>query len=299
MATHVSVLAVPGLHRLCVAVVIVASATGCNAALETTLQRLMEAQRLSATLLVEFTSAADASNRAVMANDDESSGAYAREAVEATQAVRTTRDALAPLLMNLGYTAEGGLLDEFDGAFAEYRALDDTILGLAVENTNLKAQRLSFGPAREAADAFIASVGGVSAAAPTETWHVRALAASAVAALREIQVLQASHIAEADDAAMTMAEKQMATAEAAARSAVDALGSLVSRESKPQLAAAAAAMSRFTAVHAEILTLSRRNSNVRSLALTLGQKRMLTARCEDALRALQASLAKRTIGGTR
>ena len=40
-------------------------------------------------------------------------------------------------------------------------------------------------------------------------------------------------------------------------------------------------------VNAEIVVLSRRNSNVRSLALSLGQKRMLTAGCEETLRALQ------------
>jgi hypothetical protein len=38
--------------------------------------------------------------------------------------------------------------------FAEYRVLDRKILDLAVENTNLKAQRLALGPAQEAADAF-------------------------------------------------------------------------------------------------------------------------------------------------
>jgi len=45
--------------------------------------------------------------------------------------------------------------------------------------------------------------------------------------------------------------------------------------------------------------LSRRNSNVRSLALSLGQKRTLTARCEETLGALQDALAKRGFGGTR
>ncbi len=45
-------------------------------------------------------------------------------------------------------------MDEFNGQSAQYGSLDRNILALAVENTNLKAQRLSFGPAREAADAF-------------------------------------------------------------------------------------------------------------------------------------------------
>ena len=42
-----------------------------------------------------------------------------------------------------------------------------------------------------------------------------------VAAVLEIQVLQAPHIAEADDAAMTRMEGQMTASEAAARKALD------------------------------------------------------------------------------
>jgi hypothetical protein len=45
--------------------------------------------------------------------------------------------------------------------------------------------------------------------------------------------------------------------------------------------------------------LSRRNSNVRSLAMSLGEKRMLTAACEDSLRALRDALAKRGFTATR
>jgi hypothetical protein len=50
-------------------------------------------------------------------------------------------------------------------------------------------------------------------------------------------------------------------------------------------------------VNAEIVRLSRRNSNVRSLALTLGQKRTLTARCEEPLHSLQDALAARSLSG--
>jgi hypothetical protein len=120
-----------------------------------------------------------------------------------------------------------------------------------------------------------------------------------VADVREIQVLQAPHIAESDDAAMTRMEKRMAAAEAAARGALAMLGSLVRPASRPPLVAATAALDRFMGLNAQIIALSRRNTNVRSLALSLGQKRMLTAACEDSLRALQDALAKRGFSATR
>jgi hypothetical protein len=52
-------------------------------------------------------------------------------------------------------------------------------------------------------------------------------------------------------------------------------------------------------LHAEILVLSRRNSDVRSLALSLNQKGQLSAACEDRLRALRDALAKRGFTATR
>ena len=116
------------------------------------LTQLLEARRLTADLLVQFTKAADASNRAVMAYNDEGTAKAAREAEAAMQAVQADLLALQPILQKLRYAAERRHLEEFDRRFAEYRTLDSTILGLAVENTNLKAQTLSFGPAREAAE---------------------------------------------------------------------------------------------------------------------------------------------------
>jgi hypothetical protein len=267
---------------------------------ETALQRLVEANRLAADLLVQFTKAGDAANRAVMADTDETSVAFAREAEQATQTVQRDTAALGPILMGLGYSNETRLLEEFGGRFAEYRALDQSILALAVENTNLKAQRLSFGPAQEAADAFRDSLEAVAASDPAkDTWRVKALAATAVANVLEIQVLQAPHIAESDEAAMTRIEKRMATSEAAARSALEMLARLVPPVSRPQLAAATAVLERFAGLNSQIIALSRRNTNVRSLALSLGKKRMLTAACEDSLRALQDALAKRGFPATR
>jgi hypothetical protein len=282
-----------------VAVILIGTAIGCTNAPETVLERLTEASKLSSDLLVQFTKAGDAANRAVVAGTDEASVAFAREAEQATQAVQKDIDTLGPILVGLRYSNETHLLEEFSSRFAEYRALDRSILELAVENTNLKAQRLSFGPAHEAADAFRDALEAVAAAASADTWRVKALVETAVAAVREVQVFQAPHIAESDDAAMTRMEKGMLASEAKARSALEMLANIVGPTSRPQLVAATAALARFMELNSQIVTLSRRNSNVRSLALSLGQKRTLTAACEDSLRALQDALSKRGFSATR
>ena len=235
-----------------------------------------------------------------MADTDEASVAFAHEAEQAKQAVQTSIDALGPILQGLNYSDETRLLQEFASRFAEYRDLDRRILDLAVENTNLKAQRLSFGPAQEAADSFRDSLESVAPAdAAKDTWRVKALVATAVATVREMQVLQAPHIAEADDAVMTRMEKRMATSEAAARAALETLAPLVQPASRPRLAAATAALDKFVGLNAQIMALSRRNTNVRSLALALNQKGKVTGACEDSLRALRDALAKRGFTGTR
>ena len=267
--------------------------------LETSIQRLVDANKLAAGLLVQFSKAGDAANRAVMADTDETSVVFAGEAEQATQAVQKDSAALRSLLTSLQYSNELRLLDEFDKRFAEYRALDRSVLDLAVENTNLKAQRLSFGPASEAADAFRTSLDAVMPATQSDAWRVKALAATAVAAVREIQALQGPHIAESDDAAMTSIERRMLAAERDARDQLKTLTPLVTPGSRTQLADAAASLDRFIGLNAQLIALSRRNTNVRSLALSLGQKRMLTAACEDSLRALQDALSKRGFSATR
>lgn len=280
--------------RLAMVLIVLGISSGCgdvNAALA----HLAEARWLSAQLQVQFTKAADAGNRAVMAESDELAGTFAREAEEALAAVESGITTLASLFADGGFAREAQRLDAFRQRFGEYRLIDRRILDLAVQNTNLEAQRLSFGPAQEAADAFRRALAAVVSAHPVkDAWQVRALAATALVTVREIQVLHAPHIADADDAAMTRMEARMATSEAGARAALSSLATVVATESRPQLTAAAAALDRFMALNVQIIALSRRNTNVRALALSLDQKRTVAAQCQTELQGLQDALAARS-----
>jgi len=285
---------IPGLFFLGVATV----AAACNAPMVLTQQ--VEARRLASEVQLQFTKAADAGNRSVMADSDDDAMAAAREAEQATHAVLDGSERLEGILTSMGYSEELQFLGTFRDRFAEYQKLDAEILPLAVENTNLKAQRLSFGPAADAANAFRASIeAAVKTARAGDAWRAEALAGRATAALLEIQVLQAPHIAEAQDAAMDRIEQQMAASDAAARRQLEQLKSLLPPDAGPHLTAATAALDQFKAINTELIALSRRNSNVRSLALTLGRKRMLTAQCDDQLRGLQAALMKHAVTATR
>jgi hypothetical protein len=283
-----------------VAAIALGTAAGCGNEPKLVLTQQVEARRLVSNLRVQFGKAADASNRAVMAVTDEASSAAAREAEQAMQAVERDVESLQRILQDLTYRDEIRDLEAFKTCFVGYRALDAEVLPLAVENTNIKALRLGFGPAREAADAFRQSLeaAGRSIAAKS-TCCVEALIARATAAVLEVQVIQARHIAESDESAMSRMEGEMAASEAAARAGLDTLKALLPPAAGTRLAAAADALDRFKAINAELVTLSRRNSNVRSLALSLGRKRTVTAECDALLLALEEALAKHDFTATR
>ena len=260
----------------------------------------VEARRLGTDIQVQFTMAADAANRAVMADTDELSQEGAQAAMKARQQVERDVAALDPLLQRLGYTADSQHLDEFKKQFDEYKKLDDSTLNLAVENTNVKAQRLSFTTAQSAVDEFRKALDTLPRLArPNDRLRVDALSAQAAAAALSIQVVQARHIAESDDQAMTAMETQMAASDAAARKVLGELMVLVPKSGSSALAAAATALDQLKTVNAEIIQLSRRNTNVRSLALALGQKHGLTAKCEAALQALNDGLAQHEFKATK
>lgn len=261
---------------------------------------LDDSRHLTAELRLQFSKAVEASNRAVMADNNEASVAMAREAEKSLKAVEQGVAKLSPLLRALGFERELGILNEFGTHFSEYQKLDSRILGLAVENTNLKAQALSFGPASLAAATFRDSLAPVAAGSKAkDRGRSEALIAQALLAVREIQVLHAPHIAEHDDASMTRMEKEMADLDAKAQGAIKALEELAAPDARPAIASARAELDQFRAINAQIVELSRRNTDVVSLNLALHKRPTLSGACDERLWALQDALAKQDIPARR
>jgi len=277
-------------------IVVTAAACACTPAV---LTRLVDAQRLGAALHVAFSRSIDAGNRAVMATDDELAADATREARELMATVERHRAELEKLLQSLGYQGDLRQLDAFRARFEEYRHLTDDVMTLVLENTNVKAQRLAFGPAAEAAELLGSALEASTATATgADGCWAREQAWRARAAVLEIRALLPRHIAESEDAAMSAMETQMTAAAGVARAAVNALGPRLPAASS-QLQSAGASLDHFLTLHAEIIDLSRRNSNVRALALSLGRRRMLAADAEAELDALEKALAQHAFTATR
>jgi hypothetical protein len=258
-------------------------------------------KRLVSAMLVNLQASSEAEKSAVMAETDEASLTYAEEAQQKAAAVEEDRRELSGLIAGKGPAEEEKLLSEFDAAWTQYQALDQEILGLAVENTNLKALRLSLGPAADALTRFDAALQQLAAAATAapDSAEASSAALQAVVAAHKIQLLQSRHIAEPSDPEMDRMEAEMSDLDKQASGALETLSKLIGPTQQAEMAQAQAAYQEFQKVQTQILDLSRRNSNVRSLALSLGKKRLATASCTEALTALQKSIRSEKSSATR
>lgn len=261
------------------------------------LEDLARAESAAADLRLQVEKTDKASAQAVMADTDEASRAFAQAAERARGNATREKAELAALLQSLRLDQDLQALSSFGASWEKYQASQARILALAVENTNLKAQSLAFGPVREAADAFRdAILGGAASLSGGEACRAAARAQSALVAIREEQVLLEPHIAEPEDAKMTQIEQEITEREGRAQAELHALEAL---GPSPQWAAASVALERLHALAAQAVALSRRNTNVRSLALSLHEQITLAAACDEDLARLQKDLAGESSRATR
>lgn len=239
---------------------------------------------------VELARAAEAEKSAVLAVTDEASQGFAEEARRATARLEATRLELAGVLSTSGAPSERELLAEFGRAFEDFRQVDAEVLELAVRNTNLKAWALLFGPVAEAEAELDRASSSIAARASRAGSAATVAHALGVAlAVHRSTALLAPHIAERDDARMDALEVRMARERAAAGRELEALRATRNEADRGDVAAARAAFDRLEVLRTQVLALSRQNTNVRSLELSLDRKRKVTLACLERLEALRGA----------
>jgi hypothetical protein len=277
----------PGLTLALAAFMIVLSGLGLwflgrGEHLESAFVRDSQKIQLVSRMRADLYAAAEAEKSAVLAETDAASKDNAKRSQAAADRVAAELKSFKAL--PAGNAAEVERLRRFESAFADYRKADEEVLTLAVQNTNLKAFALSFGPATDAL-AKMEQALRPTIDAGTKSGKAADAALQASRALTEalrIQTLHAPHITEKTDARMDELEKRMAESDTSARKALGALGS--------SGAQAFAAYEKFQQVTAEVVRLSRLNTNVRSLGLSLNRKVQVLAVCDEALQALGDNL---------
>jgi hypothetical protein len=259
---------------------------------ETIFQHSVEKSRLVSGMQAQLLASAEAEKSAVMAETDAASEAFAAESKRASAAVEQHRSELSRLIDISARPDEVQQLREFSSCWTRYQEVDAEILGLAVENTNLKAQKLSFVPApaaldrvQTALDKLVTDSGTSAEAAPIAKGAYQVLTAAL-----KIHALESRHIAEPSDAEMDRIEAEMKTLDGRVNDGLSHLSAQGGDAVKVAVETVRAAYADFQKVNTEVLALSRRNSNVRSLAMSLGQKRNVMAECQDHLQALQEAV---------
>ena len=246
-----------------------------------------------------LTSASEAEKSAVLAVTDEDSQTFADQARAATAEVERERKELGALLAKGGTQSEKDLLAKFSKAFTDLQHIDNDLLALAVKNTNLKAYSLAFGPAADVLKEMNTALSKLvekSAGSP-EAENVALLAFGAQTSALRIQTLLAPHIAEESDKKMDELEALMTKEDQQVRKDLDGLASLAKFRNDPDLETARSDYTKFSEIRVRILALSRENTNVLSLAMSLGQKRKALVLCQDALSALQQAIQEESISG--
>jgi hypothetical protein len=259
-------------------------------------QIAFKARRVDMVAQISLTlaSASEAEKSAVLAVTDQDSQTFADQARAATVEVERERKELEKLLAGSGANDEKDLFAQFSKAFADFQRVDNELLGLAVKNTNVKAYSLAFGPAADAVkemDNALSRLAAKSAGSPAAK-NMTTLAFGAQAGALRIQTLLAPHIAEENDKKMDEIEAQMAREDGLVRKNLAGLAESQKLRGGPDLEKAAAGYARFSEIRKHILVLSRENTNVRSLSISLGQKRKASLLCQDILSALKQAIEK-------
>lgn len=268
-------------------------------------QLALKAERaeLVGRMRLDLASASEAGKSAVMATTDQDSQAFADQARAAAAAVEQGSRQLEELLQTRGMKDEEKLLAQFSQAFAEFQRIDKDLLDMAVQNTNLKAYSLAFGPAAEALNAMDAALSRMAArnidSTSPEARQVMRLADDARIRALHIQTLLAPHIAEESDRKMDELEALMAKDDVEVHTDLEGLATLLKPNGSPDLEIASSRYARFSEIRAQIIKLSRENTNVRSLVISLNQERKVMLRCQDALAALEQAIQQEPVVGLK
>jgi hypothetical protein len=253
-----------------------------QAALQAKKTNLVERMRLALTV------ASEAEKSAVLAITDQDSQSFANQARTSTAEVERMRKELAELLQTNGTAREKDSLTQFSAAFVELQNIDKELLDLAVKNTNIKAYNLAYGTAADAlreTDTALSQIIATAADLP-ESKKIMFFAFSAETAALRIQAMLPQHIAEESDQKMGAMEEAMSSDANAVHKNLDGLAAISRLHNNPALETATRNYAKYDNIRTQIIALSRENSNVRSLTLSLNQKRKISLLCQASLSVL-------------
>lgn len=261
----------------------------------------MKSGEITSRMRINLLKSVELEKSAFMAITDEESKTFADQSRMTADTVERDYQELKDLIDKEGTGEEVKLLNEFTDCWKNFREIDRELLRLSVENTNIKAASLSHTAGAQAIGRFERAFAQLTETRSSSAKEARLsrLAYRAVTAALMIYTLQAPHINEAQDAKMDEIESVMKAKEKAVRSTFADLSRIVDGRARTFLDTASSAFEEFMKVNSEVVRLSRINSNIKSLELSLGMKRKVATQCEETLNAIQNVIRDRTFKATK
>lgn len=258
----------------------------------------MSALRDVQAMRAQLRKALEAEQQALLAPTREQATEYATQAEQAAREVESGRQAVEKTLAP-GQDALREPLETFARAWSELREIAREFLPLVVQKTNTLASMLQTSEGIASLERLENALGAALRRVPGEAQACFAVLAEA----SKILALEGPHISEGADARMDALEAAMRLGADRARTTLDQAMARAAKgqdaEARELLARARAELDAFLAVNAKVVELSRINSDVKSLALSLQRKQNAAAACEAALAAVQGRIEERLSRATR
>ncbi|MEI7996465.1 MAG: hypothetical protein WCH01_16340 [Methylococcaceae bacterium] len=247
---------------------------------------------LLSTMRIHLLEAIEAEKNAVLAITDEASGDFAAQARQAADGVESSRQAIESIIHREKFSGEAEMINEFNSCWSQYRKLDETILDLAIQNTNLKAQKISSTQCAQELEYFEDSLNRLihRNSHGGQCNETVVLSYEALTASLKVFALHKPHIEEADDKEMDKIEQSIKSYDESARKALGSLRSIADPGDHEDLKNAETAYERFINLTAQVLKLSRMNSNIKSADLSLGKIRLISSQCQEILSRLHETV---------
>jgi methyl-accepting chemotaxis protein len=238
---------------------------------------------------------------AILAPDDEQSARYAEESRALLAEARTGLDTIRGLTLDDQAEGQVAAVEAIGKALDAYRQVNDEALGLAVQNTNLKARALLAGDHRSQADLLSSIIRGrlgdaVDGEAPgaPEGSRSRSLF-EAHAALLEMHPALVRHIESSDEEEMTAQVGRLSELQGRVESGLAA----ASGDDPARQGEARDALAGLKATQARIVKLSETDSNNRSATLSLVEARAAAEECLSEIDDLFGLYAAEAASGRR
>jgi hypothetical protein len=246
---------------------------------------------LISTMRIHLLEAIEAEKSAVMAITDETSENFAIRARQGADGVESGRKEIESIIQQEKRPREIEILNEFNMCWSQFRKLDETILALATQNTNLKAQKISATQGAQEMERFEQSLNRIIQRNMNNSQCNRTVMLSyeALTAGLKVFALHKPHIEEADDQEMDKIEQSIESYDKSARKALEALRNTDLNDNE-DMKNAETAYEQFMSLTNEVLKLSRMNTNIKSAELSLGRKRLISSQCQEILATLQEAV---------